>query len=315
MSVPVLFITFNRPIETLRVLKKIKQYAPKKIYISSDGPRKDKFKEDTKVYNLRNNFKKLIDWDCQVYYLFNDSNFGCKHAVSAAIKWFFENEEMGIILEDDCLPSIDFFKFCEITLERYMDDEKIFHIGGTNFGKPSNNNLLHFSKYPLIWGWASWRRAWNYYDVDMLDYPLKRKSNFLKVIFSKNEIEYWISNLDKAYNNEIDTWDYQWFYTIWNNQALTILPDINLIKNIGFNPNATHTTESNKLFNNMKSGSLNFKVPIPTDIKINDKLDEEISYEGFNIGKSKVKRFIERICYERFNIGKWIIRRFVKKFS
>ena len=294
MAVPVLLITFNRPNETKEVLKRIKHYAPKKIYVSSDGPRISKTNEVLTVNNLRNSLNRLIDWDCEVNYLFHSSNLGCKKAVSSAINWFFEKEEMGIILEDDCVPSIDFFKFCEITLNRYKDEEKVFHIDGTNFGKPSNNHLLHFSKYALIWGWATWRRAWNYYDVDMIDYPKFRKNNFLQSIFSKDEINYWIPKLDQAYQNKIDTWDYQWFYTIWKNQAITVRPDRNLIKNIGFDSDATHTKKASKFLKNIKLEKLDFSMNTPSELVVNKKLDEEISFKRFNIGKSIFERIVQK---------------------
>lgn len=296
LETPILFLIFNRPDTTEKVLESIRSVKPERLYIACDGPRTED--EKLLIHQLRKNTLNNIDWECEIHTLFRNKNLGCKNAVSSAIDWFFNNEEMGIILEDDCIPSIDFFEFCEITLEKYKNSETIFHIDGTNFGTPSNKNLLHFSKYALIWGWASWRRAWSHYDIKMTDYPQSIQSNCLKAILSKKEIEYWIPKLDKAYNNDIDTWDYQWFYTIWKNQAITIRPDKNLIKNIGFNSDATHTKKSNKFLKNMLADSLNFELPLPNEIEINYKLDEEISYKRFNIGKSIFKRFAQKL----FNI-------------
>ena len=199
MSSPVLFITFNRPEQTLRVLKKIAEYSPKKIYISSDGPRKERNNEKEIVNDLRMKIKNNINWNCEVFYLFNKNNLGCKKAVSSAIDWFFNNEESGIILEDDCLPSKSFFKFCELMLVKYKNDTRIFHIDGTNFCESSSHYMYEFSKYALIWGWASWKRAWLKYDLTMNDFPEFKRKNSLNVVFNKKiELKYWYKMLSNA---------------------------------------------------------------------------------------------------------------------
>ena len=239
--------------------------------------------------------KNNINWNCEVFYLFNKNNLGCKKAVSSAIDWFFNNEESGIILEDDCLPSKSFFKFCELMLVKYKNDTRIFHIDGTNFCESSSHYMYEFSKYALIWGWASWKRAWLKYDLTMNDFPEFKRKNSLNVVFNKKiELKYWYKMLSNAYENKIDTWDYQWFYTIWKNGGLTIRPHINLIKNIGFDENATHTKISNKVFNKMKALELNFSLPEPKFIIQNKILDEKTSKIRFNLGKSVIKRFIEK---------------------
>jgi hypothetical protein len=245
---PLLFLTFNRFDTTKKVFEVIKQVKPPKLYLASDGARLNKSGEKEIVETVRNFLLNNIDWDCQINTLFRETNLGCGIAVSSAINWFFENEEMGIILEDDCLPSKSFFRFCDELLFKYKDDERIMHISGDNFqdGKQRGDASYYFSKISHIWGWASWRRAWELYDFEM-----KSLNNFItykmaKNIWNQNKIQkYWIKQFVKVSSGKIDTWDYQWNYSLIINNGLSILPNINLVENIGFNSEATHTKNSN----------------------------------------------------------------------
>lgn len=185
-----------------------------------------------------------IDWDCKVKTLFRDKNLGCKYAVSSAIAWFFEQVEEGIILEDDCLADPTFFSFCQELLEKYRHDERVMMISGDNFqfGKNKTPYGYYFSRYTHIWGWATWRRAWKYYDVRMSLWPETRDSNFLARILSPQEASYWNQVFERTYRNEIETWDYQWTLACWIQSGLTIIPSVNLVRNIGA-AQGTHTTK------------------------------------------------------------------------
>lgn len=176
LNVPVLLLIFNRPDTTQRVFHEIRGASPLQLFISADGPRENKPGEFEKCQITRD-IVRQVDWDCEVYTNFRDKNLGCKIAVSSAIDWFFENVEEGIILEDDCLPSFSFFRFCEELLEKYRDDERIMQIGGTNLLSEwqRSDDSYYFSKYGAIWGWATWRRAWQYYDVNMKLWPEVKK--------------------------------------------------------------------------------------------------------------------------------------------
>ena len=247
LNTPVLFLVFNRPETTKLVFEEIKKAKPPRLYIAADGPRGDKSGEAEKVKQVREYVMGNVDWDCELRTLFRDENLGCKYAVSSAIDWFFENEEMGIILEDDCLPSQSFFWFCEELLERYKDDERIFIISGYNKQSTWNDEKYDyfFSHFGGIWGWASWRRAWNHYDINMPDIQefidighfenllgnkvgIARKKDILNVIREK-----------------IDTWDYQWGYARHKNSAMACVPSKSLIENIGFGSDSTHTNGVN----------------------------------------------------------------------
>lgn len=291
MNTPILFLIFNRLDTTTQVFNEIKKIKPKRFYIACDGARTHKEGEKDKVQKVRDFVLTNIDWDCEVRTLFRDNNLGCKEAVSSAITWFFENEEMGIILEDDCLPSQSFFLFCEELLLKYKEDTRIWLISGTNqlYEKKSGvNESYSFSKYDHIWGWASWRRAWSSYDKKILSYPLMKEQNMLKDIFpNKKEYDIYIDIYDRVYEGLIDTWDYQWRYCLLINDAKSIIPNINMISNIGFGEDATHSKKIRPEANR-KRGDLSFPLVHPVyianniedDNKKRNKLIKEYSYIG-----------------------------------
>lgn len=254
---PILFIVFNRPNETLQVFNAIKDKRPSKLYIAADGPRKEKDGEDIKCEQVRNIFTQ-IDWDCKVIKLYREINLGCGLAVSSAITWFFEQEEMGIILEDDCLPNLSFFDYCDQLLNKYKDDKRIMHISGFSGGIESSNKYsYHFSVFPRIWGWASWKRAWDLYDFKMKEYAEFESSAGLdKSINNWFTKVFWKLNFVGIISQRIDTWDFQWVYALLSNNGLSINPNTNLIRNIGFSGDATHTVNSNNEFALLKSKSI-----------------------------------------------------------
>jgi len=275
MNTPILFLVFNRPDTTKRVFEKIREALPPKLYVAADGPREEREGEADKCEQVRH-IATNVDWDCEVKTLFRDKNLGCKHAVSGAIDWFFENEEMGIILEDDCLPNDSFFQFCEELLHRYKDEKQVMTISGDNFQpERRTENSYYFSKYMHCWGWASWRRAWEYFDLEMEEWPHLKNKNFLSEQFSsKSAQDYWRNIFDRVHAGEIDSWAYIWQYAIWIQKGLNILPEENLVSNIGFGEGGTHTKSDNSESSNMKTEELVFPLTHPQKITINKKADE-----------------------------------------
>jgi hypothetical protein len=248
MNVPVLFLVFNRPDVTARVFEAIRAARPPRLYIAADGAREQKAGEALLCKQVRETVTK-VDWPCEVKTLFRETNLGCKRAVAEGISWFFEQESMGIILEDDCLPEHSFFRFCEELLLRYEYDQRIMMVCGTNFANTDKlNSAYYFTSYPRIWGWASWRRVWNEYDVKMTTFPYVQEQQLLRNRFaSENEYNYWMNAFTKVSSGEIDTWDIQISYTAFTRSMLSICPRRNLISNLGFGPDATHTNETNLL--------------------------------------------------------------------
>ncbi len=244
---PVLFLVFNRLDTTKQVFAKIREIQPRQLFVGADGARVGKEGEAEKVTAVRKYILDNIDWDCEVKTLFREQNLGCGKAVSEAITWFFDNVEQGIILEDDTLPDLSFFRFCEELLNYYKDDEKVMHIGGSNFqnGKRHGTASYYFSKYIHIWGWATWRSAWAKYKFQMDFNYIQYLDTYIKL--PKKENEYWQKVYSEVAEGKIDTWDVQWAYSCWINDGLSVTPNINLIENVGFGVDATHTVQNNNL--------------------------------------------------------------------
>lgn len=262
---PVLFIIFNRPETTKVVFEAIRKAQPAKLYIAADGPRQGKTGEYERCQAARN-IAINVDWECDVQSLFRDTNLGCKVAVSSAIDWFFENVEEGIILEDDCVPDISFFRYCDELLEKYRHDGRIGMISGDNFqfGRKRTGASYYFSRFTHIWGWATWRRAWEKYDVEMTLWPEVRDNGFLiDMLDTQGEVDYWSHIFERTYAGQINTWDYQLMFSFWVNSFLNILPCNNLVKNIGFNANGTHATTADCPFSNMETVPIQFPLNYP----------------------------------------------------
>ena len=254
LNTAVLFLVFNRIDTTKQVLESIKKAKPPRLYIAADGARENKEGEDQIVESIRNYILETIDWDCEVQILFRDKNLGCKMACSGAIDWFFGHEEAGIILEDDCLPSQSFFWFCEDLLDRYKNDMRVWHISGYKHPYLRGDSFSYnFSRFTQLWGWASWADRWKHYDVTIPKY--KNNLNLLKEYeFFREDFENSsrVKMLNKVLSGEIDTWCYQWNFTIRINNGLSIRPSVNLVGNIGFGKDATNTTwNNNEMRNNM----------------------------------------------------------------
>ena len=242
---PILFVVFNRPDTTQAVFEAIRKISPKKLYISADGPRPGVL-ADVQNCRLVREIVSNIDWECDCKTLFRDNNVGCGLGPSLAFDWFFENEEEGIILEDDCLPHPSFFPYCQELLEKYRDDTRIMHISGSNFqyGWQRDKDVsYYFSKSPHEWGWATWRRAWKLFDFKTKSYPDIVHKKYLKGYYSsKLEEIYHLTKIHQTYSNaDPNCWDYQWGFAININSGLAITPNTNMVRNVGFGDHATHT--------------------------------------------------------------------------
>ena len=304
LTTPVLFIIFNRPDTTQLVFNEIKKAKPSKLYIAADGPRPNREDEAEKCQQSRNIIKQ-IDWDCEIHTLFRNQNLGCKVAVSSAIDWFFENVEEGIILEDDCLPDQSFFYFCQELLEKYRDDKRIMMISGDNFqdGIKRGDGSYYFSRIAHIWGWATWKRAWNLYDVQMKSFKSFLENGEINNIFDNKYVKaYWLKYFQNTYEGKIDTWDYQWGYTLLSQNGLSIMPNVNLISNIGFRKD-----ENNK-YANMKTFCID-KIVHPNFILVNKEADDYTFVNHHGISFNFLCRFIKKLKREICRILKQIFKR------
>lgn len=274
-DVPVLLIVYKRKDTLLQILDRIQQIHPVRLYIASDAPNK----ENTDDLVKNNIVKKLIKEypfnASQVFTHYQPENLGCGRGPKKAIDWFFEQEQKGIIIEDDCLPDLSFFTFCKEMLDKYETNENILAISGNNYllGKVDVPDSYYFTKYPNIWGWATWKRAWEKMDWEMLDYVDFLKDGILRnYTNSETEYTYWKKQFDFVYNAKNEYWDYQWLYSIWKNKGMGIAPAVNLVKNIGFDEHATHTLKKPDWYGSVRHGSLS-AVTHPAITEINQDAD------------------------------------------
>jgi hypothetical protein len=246
LTTPIAFLIFNRPDTTARVFEAIRQAKPPKLLVVADGLRPDRA-DDIEKCKAARAIIDGVDWDCEVLTNYSDVNLGCKSRVSSGLNWVFDTVEEAIILEDDCLPHPSFFQFCEELLEYYRHDQRIMVISGDNFqfGRKRTEYSYYFSRYNHIWGWASWRRAWQYYDLKMKLWQEISDGSWLESILGETQaVKYWTKIFQTAYDNKVDSWGYGWTFACWIQNGLTILPNVNLVSNIGFGADATHTSRA-----------------------------------------------------------------------
>ena len=266
LETAVLFLVFNRPESTARVFQAIRKAKPAQLYVAADGPRSNRSDEARHCAEVRR-IATAVDWPCEVRTLFRETNLGCRRAVSRAIEWFFEHVEEGIILEDDCVPDPSFFQFTQELLALYRDDNRVMVISGDHFHGAAHQPpySYFFSRYNHCWGWASWRRAWKSYDRDMSLWPALRNSEWLLGVGDGCRLfqRYWTEMFDRAYEGEVDSWAYRWTFSCWAQNGLTILPARNLVTNIGFGVDATHTKSTSGAESSLKLETMDFPLVHP----------------------------------------------------
>ena len=256
---PILLLVYNRLEPLQSVINILRKIQAKNLFIVADGPDSHKKNDKQRCDILREYLTESIDWNCNVHTLFRNENLGCGQGVSQGINWFFQQVEFGIILEDDTVPNVSFFSYCETLLKRYLHDESIMHIIGNDFSNYKRlKSNYYFSQLPFIWGWATWRRAWSKYNYEFKYLPKEEIIQILDETFLDESInKFWKNVLNQHYlTHNSYTWDYQWFVTIWLNKGLVIQPSRNLVKNIGFGIEATHTTNHNSKLSQLKTFDL-----------------------------------------------------------
>lgn len=293
LQTPVAFIIFKRPDTTRLVFEAIRKAKPPKLLVIADGPRPNHADDQDKCATTRAIIDS-VDWECEVLRNYSSVNLGCGKRPATGITWVFQQVEEAIILEDDCVPHPTFFRFCEEMLQRYRTDQRVMNISGNNFQLGHNPTAYsyYFSIYNHIWGWASWRRAWQMYDYEMKSWPQVASTSFIESLVPKKEnAAYW----RKAFNLAAEDanknfWDYQWVYACWINHGLSVTPSVNLVSNIGFGPEATHTTKASKILN-MSVVAMNFPIVHPP-MMIRDLSADQYTQSFYSVQglKGRIKR-------------------------
>ena len=274
MNKAVLLCGFVRYDAISRVFEAVRSARPPRLYLATDGPRAGREDDAANVLKVQS-LAEQVDWPCEVKTLFRENNLGCRAAMSGAIDWFFENEESGIILEDDCLPGMDFFRFCEELLDRYRDDERIMMIGGTNFmPEVKLDYSYHFSRLCSIWGWATWRRAWCKYDEKMLGFERLGKENFFSDLATSLPARIWLKWMyDRERKRDRGSWAIPWNCSVWQQNAVAILPSVNLVRNIGFDCRGSNTVDENNMFSKLEIMELNWPLAHPEHLIVSREWD------------------------------------------
>lgn len=246
MKSPVLLLAFNRPDTTRQIFQAIRAAQPPKLYVAVDGPRADR-RTDAPLRDEVLAIVGEVDWECEVHTKYEPTNLGCKTAVSDAISWMLAAEGEGIILEDDTLPCPSFFDYCDVMLDRYREDPTVQVVSGYNpvVGLVDSGQPYSFSNFPMIWGWATWQRTWDDYDVALTDWTSARSAEFPAVVAkSKQATEFWDDRFRSIQDGRVDTWDYQLVELLWRSGGYAALPAESLIVNLGFRADATHTSSA-----------------------------------------------------------------------
>lgn len=274
MTSPIAFFIFNRPSHTIISFDSIRKSRPDILFVIADGPRNAHMTDNDRCNESRI-VTECIDWPCTVYRNYSDVNLGCRNRINSGLDWVFSIVDKAIILEDDCLPHPDFFNFCDNLLETYKDNYVVCSISGTNFqnGIRRSEHSYYFSKFIHIWGWATWKRAWEMHDKKIEFWPnMKNSITWKKYINDDIERSFWESIFDSMYMNRLDTWDYAWICSNWHAGNISITPNVNLVSNIGFDSDGTHTRNAKSKLANMQTHSMG-KILHPNNLTINQEAD------------------------------------------
>ncbi len=298
-DVPVLLLTYRRPRTTSRVIAALREIKPSRVFFAADAPNPSNPGEAELCAQVRE-LADTIDWPCEVTRRFRKENEGLRKAVNSSVDWFFENVESGIILEDDCVPGIDFFRFCKGLLEKYEDAPRIAQISGNNHDtRHVTQNSFRFSRYPHIWGWATWADRWK--AARATEFSRETLKGQLKKHFSdENERTFWLLLFDCVERGKIDTWDFSWLFAMQINDQLSITPSRNLVENIGFGEGATHTTSNEALHANRPAETMEFPLRIPDTIEVDADRDREVARHLYRIDQSA------RRGHANLRLTKWI---------
>jgi hypothetical protein len=290
----VLFLVFNRPDATRRVLDAILAARPRRLYVAADGPRPSHARDAADCAAVReiiNHVPATVD----VRTRYRSHNLGCRAAVSEALDWFYEHEPEGVVLEDDCLPDPSFFRYSAALLDRYREQNEVFAIAGNGSHsiEIEREDSYRFSRYNHVWGWATWRRAWQNYDDEMSDWPRLRETSWLLQVGDGHHdfARFWKAAFDAAYLAEVDTWAYRWTYSCWRRGGLTALPMSNLVKNIGFDLGATHTADTENWLARLPLERMDCPLRHPERVERDVDLDRWIDLKYFGTKPSPVVRF------------------------
>jgi hypothetical protein len=305
LNTPVAMLIFKRPQTTEKVFEAIRQAKPAKLLVVANTLSKRQDDELDAACAATRAIIEQVDWECEVLKNYADTYMGCKQRIYSGLDWVFTQVDRAIVLEDDCVPNPTFWQFCDEMLDRYQDDERVVAVTGDNFqlGRKRTPYSYYFSRYTHFWGWASWRRAWQHYDPGMTRWPELRDSGWLtEFLGDADAANWWQETFQRTYDQKVDTWDWQWILSCWLQNGLTVVPNVNLVSNIGFNAGATHTGDGGDWRANMLTESLQFPLQHPPTVSRHEAADRFEQWEYYNFLTNQ--RALEYRLKRKFRVAK-----------
>ena len=299
MKTPVALIIFNRAEATAHTAEVIAQARPPKVFVFADGPRANHPEDAEKCAATRAVIDRL-SWPCEVVKRYSDANLGCGVGPTTGLNWVFEQTDRAIILEDDCVAHPSFFGYCDELLEKFRDDERVMQIAGSNFqcGHQRGEYSYFFSKFKICWGWATWRRAWRHMDMSVKLWPRLRESTWLLELTGDSRVaQHWAEQFERAYQacGIVDYWDYQWLFATWVQNGLCVMPNVNMISNIGFNEEATHTTWTESRWARLPLQQMMFPLLHPPFVMRDREADEYFIQQVVAAELAAKETFLQRV--------------------
>lgn len=299
-NLPVALFLFNRPKELKAVFDAIAKIKPSTLFLIADGPREENI-DDLRLCAEARSIVDKISWPCQVYRQYSETNQGCRNAIPNGLDWVFSHVEQCIILEDDCIPNDSFFYYCEELLNRYSNDPNIMTIGGHRYDGPDefDRNSYFFSKYPSTWGWATWKRAWEHFDLELTQWPKLKNTDWLsKILGNKHHELYWSRIFDQMLEG-MDAWDYALVFSSWVQNGISIRSKVNLIQNIGFGADATHTKDNHQLISQRQHKNPPFPLQHPEVIQTKSEDEDRIEWVSYSGTTDRVLKNARQKIRER----------------
>jgi hypothetical protein len=275
------------------------------LLVVGDGPRPDR-PDDARLVAETRALIDGVDWPCEVRTCFSEENLNCHRRIATGLDWVFANVPEAIILEDDCLPHPTFFRYCEELLERYRDDERVHMISGSNPSGAHGPDSYHFSRCYAIWGWATWARAWQHNDPAMREWVRLRKTRWLEDHLGDDDA----ARLARIWFDYLDQWDFHWLFSGWIRGALTAMPSVNLVSNIGFGQNATHMSRADDPYAEVASHPIDFPLRHPTRVEVVDSVERAV-WDGLitHYGGGRRPRLVSRLRGRTRNLKRRMTQR------
>lgn len=288
LQTPVLVIAYRRAETTRQVIDSLRGLRPERLYFAANGPDPARPDDPAQCESARGVLGE-VDWPCEIRRLFRTEHLPARESIARAIDWFFEHETEGVILEDDCICAPAFFRMAQELLIRYRDRTEVMQIGATNFAPhlTGGGDSYSFSGYAYIWGWATWRRAWRLFDLQMSTFDEASVRAILRSRFPRwRDRSFWLAMYRYLSSGRLDTWDVQWNFALFRANGLSVVPRVNLVRNIGFGAQSTNTTNAQNAFASMAPGELAFPLKHPERLQAAERADDWVSDHVFGATRS-----------------------------